>query len=201
MGKIGRNDPCFCGSGKKYKKCCLNRKDIQVVTQDYPPTRVELPTKIGEIRKLPNNLQISNPTNVKDYSKKISSIFEDQSIIDAIGWDKKITDDFSKKLLSYSTKRTKIFDVLSTDPLLFKTLLLDIKYQKHANSIYWNEIDQYIYQYKCNTHNLICDRISKAIDYFNDHLTFASIIRQIIELVINAIANQWVITRGDYKLI
>ena len=22
--KIGRNDPCYCGSGKKYKKCCLN---------------------------------------------------------------------------------------------------------------------------------------------------------------------------------
>lgn len=22
MGKIGRNDPCPCGSGKKYKKCC-----------------------------------------------------------------------------------------------------------------------------------------------------------------------------------
>ena len=21
--KIGRNDPCYCGSGKKYKKCCL----------------------------------------------------------------------------------------------------------------------------------------------------------------------------------
>ncbi|EJN8329026.1 SEC-C domain-containing protein, partial [Salmonella enterica] len=19
----GRNDPCFCGSGKKFKKCCL----------------------------------------------------------------------------------------------------------------------------------------------------------------------------------
>lgn len=23
--KIGRNDPCKCGSGKKYKKCCLNK--------------------------------------------------------------------------------------------------------------------------------------------------------------------------------
>jgi uncharacterized protein len=23
-GKTGRNDPCPCGSGKKYKKCCLN---------------------------------------------------------------------------------------------------------------------------------------------------------------------------------
>lgn len=22
--KTGRNDPCPCGSGKKYKKCCLN---------------------------------------------------------------------------------------------------------------------------------------------------------------------------------
>ncbi len=22
--KIGRNDPCSCGSGKKYKKCCLH---------------------------------------------------------------------------------------------------------------------------------------------------------------------------------
>jgi len=25
-GKLGRNDPCPCGSGKKYKKCCLNKK-------------------------------------------------------------------------------------------------------------------------------------------------------------------------------
>jgi tetratricopeptide (TPR) repeat protein len=23
MAKIGRNDPCPCGSGKKYKRCCL----------------------------------------------------------------------------------------------------------------------------------------------------------------------------------
>ena len=25
--KIGRNEPCPCGSGKKYKKCCLNKTD------------------------------------------------------------------------------------------------------------------------------------------------------------------------------
>jgi uncharacterized protein len=23
--KVGRNDPCPCGSGKKYKRCCLNK--------------------------------------------------------------------------------------------------------------------------------------------------------------------------------
>lgn len=22
--KVGRNEPCPCGSGKKFKKCCLN---------------------------------------------------------------------------------------------------------------------------------------------------------------------------------
>lgn len=25
--KIGRNEPCPCGSGIKYKKCCLNKTD------------------------------------------------------------------------------------------------------------------------------------------------------------------------------
>ena len=29
MTKCGRNDPCPCDSGKKYKKCCIG-KDIQV---------------------------------------------------------------------------------------------------------------------------------------------------------------------------
>ena len=28
MNKIGRNEQCPCGSGKKYKKCCLNNDDI-----------------------------------------------------------------------------------------------------------------------------------------------------------------------------
>lgn len=29
--KIGRNDPCWCGSGKKYKKCHLNRESQQKI--------------------------------------------------------------------------------------------------------------------------------------------------------------------------
>lgn len=29
--KIGRNDPCPCGSGKKYKKCCLEKAALPVV--------------------------------------------------------------------------------------------------------------------------------------------------------------------------
>jgi len=24
--KVGRNEPCHCGSGRKYKKCCLSKE-------------------------------------------------------------------------------------------------------------------------------------------------------------------------------
>lgn len=30
--KIGRNDPCPCGSGLKYKKCCIHREDNKTFT-------------------------------------------------------------------------------------------------------------------------------------------------------------------------
>ena len=28
--KIGRNDPCPCGSGKKYKNCCLRKETMGI---------------------------------------------------------------------------------------------------------------------------------------------------------------------------
>ncbi|HEY5610702.1 MAG TPA: SEC-C metal-binding domain-containing protein, partial [Thermoanaerobaculia bacterium] len=34
--KVGRNDPCPCGSGRKYKKCCAGREETVA-----PPSRVE----------------------------------------------------------------------------------------------------------------------------------------------------------------
>ncbi len=56
--KIGRNDPCPCGSGKKYKYCCLNKPkvipvdnstandygialDENVLKEELPPVRIE----------------------------------------------------------------------------------------------------------------------------------------------------------------
>ena len=35
MKKVGRNDPCPCGSGKKYKKCCLSKgRQVQYTQQE-----------------------------------------------------------------------------------------------------------------------------------------------------------------------
>jgi len=40
MAKLGRNDPCRCGSGKKYKHCCLSRDEAA-------PTRGSLTSPPG----------------------------------------------------------------------------------------------------------------------------------------------------------
>src|SRR3954452_16556099 len=39
--KVGRNDPCPCGSGKKYKKCCLvkDQEASSSQTNVIPPPR------------------------------------------------------------------------------------------------------------------------------------------------------------------
>ena len=47
--KLGRNEPCHCGSGKKYKKCCY-RKDQELLrdaSQYAGTTRSELKSKPG----------------------------------------------------------------------------------------------------------------------------------------------------------
>lgn len=44
MQKVGRNDPCPCESGKKYKKCCLPKDqeqkavDEENMFEDYEET-------------------------------------------------------------------------------------------------------------------------------------------------------------------
>ncbi len=45
--RIGRNEPCPCGSGKKYKKCCLNKAQ-----------------PVSGSSRLKNVKQISNVSNV-----------------------------------------------------------------------------------------------------------------------------------------
>ena len=43
MAKVGRNAPCPCGSGKKYKKCCLLYQDGKTESQmRYTPVYTEL---------------------------------------------------------------------------------------------------------------------------------------------------------------
>lgn len=35
MSKVGRNDPCPCGSGKKYKKCCIDKPLQELAEKEF----------------------------------------------------------------------------------------------------------------------------------------------------------------------
>ena len=47
MSKISRNSPCPCGSGKKYKKCCLQRDEEKTINKSNP-----LPQKKYSIKEI-----------------------------------------------------------------------------------------------------------------------------------------------------
>ena len=50
--KIGRNDPCYCGSGLKYKKCCMNK--------EVPP-----PDKIKEFYLKKYNIRLKDSSEIE----------------------------------------------------------------------------------------------------------------------------------------
>ena len=54
MSTVSRNDPCPCGSGKKYKKCCLNKKESAVRPPAPPPRVVE--TDLDELSNCANDM-------------------------------------------------------------------------------------------------------------------------------------------------
>ncbi len=49
MSKIGRNQPCPCGSGKKYKHCCLVREQVGRSSSPMAQMKISL---MGEIEKI-----------------------------------------------------------------------------------------------------------------------------------------------------
>jgi hypothetical protein len=41
MSKINRNDPCSCGSGKKFKKCCENKGKLIKIGPQLPSNSLQ----------------------------------------------------------------------------------------------------------------------------------------------------------------
>ncbi|PWW03163.1 SEC-C motif-containing protein [Paenibacillus cellulosilyticus] len=56
MQKLGRNDSCHCGSGLKYKKCCLNKDEDFRVTRLVASQPLSLTDTIDHEMEWPNEL-------------------------------------------------------------------------------------------------------------------------------------------------
>lgn len=50
MGKIGRNNPCPCGSGKKYKHCCLPAQQAGATVDPAKQMKISLLAAIEKIQ-------------------------------------------------------------------------------------------------------------------------------------------------------
>jgi hypothetical protein len=81
MKKVNRNDPCLCGSGKKYKKCCLGNQSpdqpiawadddgVHFVAPGSAPSPEELEQMTKEYQKKIRNSPLWNEM-VKKYGKE-----------------------------------------------------------------------------------------------------------------------------------
>ncbi|NOX79966.1 MAG: hypothetical protein GXP57_02535 [Deltaproteobacteria bacterium] len=50
MTRIGRNEPCPCGSGRKYKQCCLQRHRESPAASPMQRLKISLLSEIGKIQ-------------------------------------------------------------------------------------------------------------------------------------------------------
>ena len=75
-GKVGRNDKCICGSGKKYKKCCMAKYEAAAHVMQG----------------------IKNPKSV-DYTLK-GAVFTEESVLEYKGPEGEITNEKDKPILN-----------------------------------------------------------------------------------------------------
>ena len=100
MVKIGRNDPCPCGSGKKYKMYCLTdmikndrilRSAAQVNTQEELVALLNQPIKIYQFRVTLDFIRLQEPSGTVYRSIEIEgddTLYDlHLQIQDAFGWD------------------------------------------------------------------------------------------------------------------
>ena len=77
MVKIGRNAPCPCGSGKKYKKCCLpvQQKKRPIKKQRFIPVYTELDQLSNSVVGL---IKQKNLDEAEAVSRKLLDEYPDQ---------------------------------------------------------------------------------------------------------------------------
>jgi hypothetical protein len=68
MKKYGRNEPCPCGSGKKYKKCCL------------PASK---PSKENPSREKPSKRETFVYTDLDDLSNQVPGLIKQEKYVEA----------------------------------------------------------------------------------------------------------------------
>jgi len=112
MGKIGRNTQCPCGSGKKYKKCCLLSQNGVIQPKPQPtkfiPVYTELDQLSNSVMDLIKNDKLDEAEAV---SKRLLNEYPDQidgferfgQVYEARG-DNQLSADYYQKAADFAKK-------------------------------------------------------------------------------------------------
>lgn len=101
---IGRNDPCLCGSGKKYKKCCQSKNAVTIETVQQDELERVLQTfydEYPERKDIPDYLKLANEW------KQSLGIYLPEEMIEAIVMDEFFFNDRQDIWLGYLEKQKK----------------------------------------------------------------------------------------------
>jgi len=79
MVKIGRNTPCPCGSGKKYKKCCLLLQNGTIQPNSPPTKSTPVYTELDQLsNSVMDLIKEDKLDEAETVSKKLLSEYPDQ---------------------------------------------------------------------------------------------------------------------------
>ncbi|GAA0365724.1 hypothetical protein GCM10008932_17390 [Alkalibacterium iburiense] len=148
--KVGRNDPCPCGSGKKYKKCCLNKEtSSEIKHQEY----IEVQKKW--LRDYPTTEGERN-----DYEVRITDSFDEEAIaIDRLVylalhyrpspiWEKRDREKEERIKLSYLIEAFTLFESKCEKEAIHSFDEYDNQHKIHYRSKEWIEtLDTLIKRY------------------------------------------------------
>jgi len=115
--KIGRNDPCPCGSGKKYKKCCLGNDGVPI-NKFAPETEIK-PYERLVMSRFDQEL-IDHPELLKEMSEKL----KETKIVKNFPAQKSF-EDFISGL--WTSKKLK---ALSTEAIIAKLASMGVEFKE-----------------------------------------------------------------------
>jgi tetratricopeptide (TPR) repeat protein len=122
MGKIGRNTPCPCGSGKKYKKCCLLSQNGAIQPKPQPTKFIPVYTELDQLsNSVMDLIKKDKLDEAESVSKRLLSEYPDQidgferfgQVYEARG-ERQIASDYYQKAADFA-KRTSGFEQESVE--------------------------------------------------------------------------------------
>jgi len=167
--KAGRNDPCPCGSGKKYKKCCLNKEKTPFESikssEPEPPLEPLRDTEVTEFYAVWSRFmafvgkEYSAMNNIRykviyEKDNKGKFLLKEAAIKDSyyLRLREFLVDNFQELIANYiATKKISTYNIGILNILKVKHLYSDfyaIEKFSNGNAIFWdskNDNSYYVY--------------------------------------------------------